>query len=579
MKRRNFLGSIALGSSLLSNDRNKIQGSDSLQQSKDPAKNLFFEADMVVAGGGLGGCAATLAGLRNGLSVILTEETDWLGGQLSQQGVPPDEHQWIETHGATQLYRDFRTAIRQYYIKNYPLTEEAKNRKHLNPGDGAVSRLCHEPRVAVAVLTDMFMPYISSGKLTLLLEHKAVSAEVNGNKVQSLEVVNVKTKTRSKLSAPDFVDATELGDLLPITGTEFVTGTESKSETNELHAPEKGNPENNQAFTVCFAIDYRPGENHVIEKPAEYEFWKDFIPKMAKPWSGKLLDLSYSNPKTLEPKQLGFHPAGIKTGDMLNLWNYRRIISKDNFKPGTYAGDITIVNWPQNDYFLGNLIGASEKDFQKHVNRAKQLSLSLLYWLQTEAPRPDGGKGWPEIRLRKDIMGTEDGLAKYPYIRESRRIKALFTIKEEHVGTENRAIVVERGAIGAIANGAPGPKEKAAHFHDSVGVGYYHIDLHPSSNGDNYIDFASLPFQIPLGALIPIRMENLLPANKNIGTTHITNGCYRLHPVEWSIGEAVGLLVKFAGEKKVTPRVVREDGEMLKGFQGFLKGEGVELEW
>ncbi|WP_026631346.1 FAD-dependent oxidoreductase [Dyadobacter alkalitolerans] len=577
MKRRNFLGSIALTGSLLTN-KSEIQDTDSLQ-SKDTAKNLFFEADMVVAGGGLGGCAAALAALRNGLSVILTEETDWLGGQLSQQGVPPDEHQWIETHGATQLYRDFRTAVRQYYIKHYPLTEEAKNRKHLNPGDGAVSRLCHEPRVAVAVLNDMFMPYISSGKLTLLMEHKAVTAEVKGNKVQSLEVVNVKTKTRSKLSAPYFVDATELGDLLPITGTEFVTGTESKAETNELHAPEKGNPDNNQAFTVCYAIDYRPGENHVIEKPVEYAFWKDFIPKMAKPWSGKLLDLSYSNPKTLEPKQLGFHPAGIKTGDMLNLWNYRRIISKDNFKPGAYAGDITIVNWPQNDYFLGNLIGASEKEFDKHVNRAKQLSLSLLYWLQTEAPRPEGGKGRPEIRLRKDIMGTEDGLAKYPYVRESRRIKALFTIKEEHVGAENRALAAERGATGAIANGAPGPKEKAAHFPDSVGIGYYHIDLHPSNEGDNYIDFASLPFQIPLGALLPMRMENLLPANKNIGTTHITNGCYRLHPVEWSIGEAVGLLVKFAGEKGVAPRVVREREELLSGFQGFLRGEGVELEW
>src|SRR5690606_39469674 len=63
------------------------------------------------------------------------------------------------------------------------------------------------------------------------------------------------------------------------------------------------------------------------------------------------------------------------------------------------------------------------------------------------------------------------------------------------------------------------------------------------SKGNNYIDFPSLPFEIPLGALIPKRMENLLPANKNIGTTHVTNGCYRLHPVEWSIGEAVGLLV------------------------------------
>jgi hypothetical protein len=228
----------------------------------------------------------------------------------------------------------------------------------------------------------------------------------------------------------------------------------------------------------------------VIDKPAEYDFWKNFVPKMTAPWSGRLLALSYSNPKTFEPKKLGFHPEGIATGDKLNLWNYRRIISKARIRvPGTYKGDITIVNWPQNDYFLGNLIGASEKDFKKHFEKGKQLSLSLLYWLQTEAPRPDGGKGWPGIRLRKDIMGTEDGLAKYPYVRESRRIKALFTIKEEHVGAANREM--------AVANGAPGPKDKAAEFHDSVGIGYYHIDLHPSTGGNNYIDFASLPFQIP----------------------------------------------------------------------------------
>src|SRR2546423_4872245 len=75
-------------------------------------------------------------------------------------------------------------------------------------------------------------------------------------------------------------------------------------------------------------------------------------------------------------------------------------------------------------------------------------------------------------------------------------------------------------------------------FADSVGVGSYRIDLHPSSGGDNYIDISSLPFQIPLGALICRRMDNLIPAAKNIGVTHITNGCYRLHPVEWNIGES-----------------------------------------
>jgi hypothetical protein len=370
------------------------------------------------------------------------------------------------------------------------------------------------------------------------------------------------------LQAPYFVDATELGDLLPLTGTEYVTGTESKAETGELHAPEKGNPKNNQAFTMCFAIDYVPGGNHVIEKPRDYGFWSNHVPKMSPPWSGKLVDLDYSDPRTLKPKNLGFHPEGKLMGSMLNLWNYRKIINKNNFVPGTYPGDITIVNWPQNDYMLGNLIDVSEKEYQKHIGQAKQLSLSMLYWLQTEAPRPDGGKGWPGLRLRKDIMGTEDGLAKYPYVRESRRIKAVFTVKEEHVGKDQRAMVTGDKNV-----------TRAADFHDSVGVGYYHIDLHPSSQGDNYIDFGSLPFQIPLGALLPRRVENLLPANKNIGTTHITNGCYRLHPVEWSIGEAVGLLVAYALSKKVIPRAVRQKQPLLTGFQEMVRSQGIETHW
>src|SRR5690606_34394800 len=118
-----------------------------------------------------------------------------------------------------------------------------------------------------------------------------------------------------------------------------------------------------------------------------------------------------------------------------------------------------------------------------------------------------------------------DGLAMAPYIRESRRIQALRTIREQDVSALHRPgdILAER-------------------FEDSVGIGYYRIDLHPSTGGDNYIDVPSLPFRIPLGALIPAEAQNLLPAAKNIGTTHLTNGCYRLHPVEWNIGEAAGLL-------------------------------------
>ena len=90
---------------------------------------------------------------------------------------------------------------------------------------------------------------------------------------------------------------------------------------------------------------------------------------------------------------------------------------------------------------------------------------------------------------------------------------------------------------------------------------------------------SSLPFQIPLGALIPRRMENLLPACKNLGVTHITNGCYRLHPVEWNIGEAAGALAAFCLLRKEPPRQVRQTKNLLADFQALLQRDGVELGW
>lgn len=527
-----------------------------------------LHADIVIAGGGLGGFAAAMAALRNGLSVVMTEETDWIGGQITQQGVPSDEHQWIETHGATQMYRDYRNAVRDYYRRFYPMTEEAKTNPLLNPGNATgARRLSHEPKVSLAIMYQMLAPYLSNRQLTLLIPYKIIEADNAGDQVKALNAINLNSKSEMILNASYFVDATELGDLLPLTNTEYVTGSESIKETGELHAPEKADPDNDQAFTLCFAIDHVKREDHTIDRPEEYDFWRNFEPKMKKPWSGKLLDWHYSNPSTLEPKLLGFNPVG-GTDDLLNLWDYRRLIHQLNFLSGTYKGDITVVNWPQNDYFLGSLIDVNEETFQKHLAKSKQLNLSLLYWMQTEAPRPDGGQGWPGLRLRKDIMGTEDGMAKYPYVRESRRIKAVFTILEEHVGRENRALVAE-GA----------KKDQPKDFYDSVGIGSYHIDLHPSTSGDNYIDFSSFPFQIPLGALIPNNKENLFPANKNIGTTHITNGCYRLAPVEWSIGEAVGLLLAFSRQKKINPRQVRENREILSDFQDFIRNQGIDTHW
>ena len=104
--------------------------------------------DILIVGGGTGGCAAAMAATSMGLRVVMTEPYAWIGGQLTSQAVPPDEHSWVEQFGITRSYRALRNGVRQYYRDHYPLTEKSRAWGDLNPGAGYVSRLCHEPRVS-----------------------------------------------------------------------------------------------------------------------------------------------------------------------------------------------------------------------------------------------------------------------------------------------------------------------------------------------------------------------------------------------------------------------------------------------
>ncbi|MEV0719290.1 FAD-dependent oxidoreductase [Asanoa sp. NPDC050611] len=522
--------------------------------------------DVLVVGGGLGGVAAALAALRRGRSVLLTEETDWLGGQLTSQGVPPDEHPWIEQFGATRSYRALRDAIRDHYRTWYPLTRAARLTPDLNPGQGRVSRLCHEPRVAAAVIAALVGPYQAAGRLTIWYGHRPVAAEVTGDRIRAV-LFEGPDGRRVEAGAPYVLDATELGDLLPLAGVEHVTGAEARSETGEPNAPEHAQPGNQQAFSWVFAVEHRAGEDHTIDRPDQYGFWRDYRPPF---WPDRLLSLVAPDPRTLAAVQRSFVPhssSGPVVADQSrdpgdkDLWAFRRILARDMFEPGFADSDVTIVNWPMIDYLPGPLVGVSDDERDKHLDGARQLSASMLYWLQTEAPRPDGGTGWPGLRLRPDVMGSTDGLAKAPYIRESRRIRARRTVVEQDL---SYAVRGERGAVA---------------YPDTVGVGMYRVDLHPSTGGDTYIDVASCPFQLPLGALLPVRVGNLLAAGKNIGTTHITNGCYRLHPVEWNAGEAAGALAAHCLAHGREPAQVHDDPTLLEQFQAELVADGFELAW
>lgn len=535
------------------------------------AKHQEVSTDILVTGGGLGGVAAALGALRRGRRVFLTEEFEWLGGQLTSQAVPPDEHTWVEQFGVTRSYRKLRDGVRQYYRDYYPLTEEARRRPQLNPGAGHVSKLCHEPRVAVAVIDAMLMPFIGNGQLTIKKRTKPVSCEVDDRQhIKSVVFRHLDNGAIFTVKAQYVIDATELGDLLPLARIPYVTGFESKKDTGEPSAPEVAQPDNSQAVSICFAVDHIEGQDNTIPKPEEYDYWRKCHPAF---WGAQLLSLKAPHPRTLEIVERAFtpnpndDPAQVlsdqrKSGGDMNLWTFRRIAAKDNFTPGVYQSDICLVNWPMIDYFEKPIIDVGQEDYEERIRRAASLSYSMMYFLQTECPRADGlGLGYPGLRLRGDVTGTEHGLAMAPYVRESRRIKAITTVYEQDLSLE------VRGNKGAV------------HYADSIGVGMYRIDLHPSTGGDNYIDVACCPFEIPLGALIPATETNLLAGCKNIGTTHITNGCYRLHPVEWNIGEVAGSLAAHCLQTGLSPQEVQGKTELFAEFHKVLVADGIETSW
>ena len=514
--------------------------------------------DLLIIGGGTSGVAAALTALRLGLRVVMTEETDWLGGQLTAQAVPPDENSWIETADAPPGYAEFRGRVRDYYRRNYPLTAAAASNPRLDPGIGIVSRMCHEPRVAAAVIDEMVAPWLTSGRLEVLREHRPVHVEVAGDRIRSVTVRG--PRGDRELSAPFVVDATELGEIVGWGDIEHTIGAEGQRDTGELHAPAEANPLDQQAVSWCFALEHRPGEDHTGDKPARYDHWRSHVDPF---WPGPQLSWVDVEPIGLRVRTRPIFQVQPTPDAPFDLWRFRRVVAAENFREGTIDSDVSLVNWPQIDYWEAPILGVTADAAAQALRASKELSASFLYWMQTEAPREDGGHGYPGLRLRGDVTGTDDGYAKSVYVRESRRALTEFRVLEQHVGVEARG-----AGVGSEL------------FRDSVGLGHYRIDLHPSTAGRTYVDIESYPFQIPLGALLPVRIDNLLPAGKNIGTTHITNGCYRLHPVEWSIGEAVGALAAFASERRIPPRAVRADATLLEDYQRLLGTTlGISLRW
>ena len=500
--------------------------------------------DIAIAGGGMGGLAAALA-IGVDCQVLLTEETSWLGGQMTSQAVSAlDENKYVESSGACANYLRLREAIRQAYRDNGNLTDSAKANPVLNPGSCWVTRLAFEPLVALPILEDMVAPLVATQTLTILKRTKivAVALDEESAAIKALLAVNLDKGDFCEIHCRTAIDATELGDLLPLAKIPYSTGSDSRWITGEEFAPEVADAQNVQDYTYPFLLEYHPGQTHTIHKPADYD---RFVSE------GKFSFDGYK-----------MFVENIGERHLLPFWTYRRLIDKELFVPGTYDSDLAMINWDSNDLRGKNILDKEPREQCSNLSLAKRLSLGFCYWLQTEAPKDDdgAGKGYPGLKLILDKLGTKDGLAKYPYIREARRMAA-------------RTVVTAPDIVDDKSAGA-----RSKLFADSCGIGLYPVDIH----GHQEIPGAAQPtrpFQIPISALVSDYCPNIIAACKNIGVTHITNGAYRLHPIEWAIGTAAGALARLALRAQKQPANFIQPDDQLLELQITLAEMGAPIYW
>jgi hypothetical protein len=515
-----------------------------------PGPEETHTCGVVIIGGGMGGVSAALTAANSGLSVCLTEATLWLGGQMTSEGVSAfDENKWIETTGATATYAELRHRIITFYQTRYgkPSARLASSvsGSRFNPGNCWVSSLCFQPDSGLAALQSMLQPAITSGKLHIWLHTVPTGVQRDGRSILSVEAYDFASQRWLRLNGRYFIDATEWGDLIQLADLPFRVGAEARSETGEPDAPVVADPDAIQSFTYPLILLKTNRAPTSSVAPSYYESLRHRYS----------LTVDYGHGKLLTYGMFSKNP-----GTPGSFWTYRRSVDAAQFRPGAFSDELSMINWDSNDYCDSRLLSTDPLAQANALQQGKRVSLGFAWWLQHDVKRDDGsGYGYPQLEVEKKSMGSADGLAQQPYIRESRRIVAVRTIVEQDLAVQFQ------------------PGARARLYPDSVGIGQYPIDIHSCGRKD--FTSASKPYEIPLGSLIPRNVDNLLAASKDIGTTHITNGAYRLHPTEWAIGEAAAATIIWAIDHHTTPKKIDANPEELKGLQRWLVLHGQPVFW
>ena len=489
------------------------------------------EYDVIVIGGGAGGTSAAIQSARNGAKTLLIEETDWLGGMLTSAGVSAVDGNYKLPSG---FWGEFKDSLVSYYGS----LEALKT--------GWVSNTLFEPRVGNQILKSIAKKE-NNLKILFSTEFNSVT-KLDLHKTEHYNF-NIKS-SKGNFSSKVLIDATELGDVLPMIDEDYDLGMDSKEMYGEDIAPEKNNDIIQDLTFVMILKNYNRSVK--IEKPENYD-----------------------------PSEFYCSTASINCPESDKaLWTPKQMMNYGELPNGKI-----MINWPiyGNDYY-SNLIEMNYDERNEVFKNAKEKSLRYLYYIQDEL-------GYDNYSLSDEEFDTEDNFPPIPYYREARRIKGKVTFSLDYIKKPFDQI--------------------HPLYRTGILVGDYPVDHHHDAHPNRYnlpqLAFYPIPsYSLPVGSIISKKNPNFLVAEKSISVSNLVNGTTRLQPVVLQIGQIAGLIASESVKNNINTHQidirniqkkfldkggyiqpyldVEKNHPFFKAYQrigstGILKGTGINVGW
>lgn len=404
------------------------------------------------------------------------------------------------------------------------------------------------------------------------------------------------------------VEATETGEIIALSGVPYRLGLDPKSYLNPSSPTATGDAYCTQGFTYTFAME-RTDKPYREERPDYYDIYEPYFSFERQRDNTNYIDFVFTYRRLWapgdRPERRIFGVSDVKPGDIsMQNWTWG-----NDYRPGTSIDNL-IYSHEQlettGQLEPGGWLGGLRVDT---LRRGEENAFSYYHWLVGGLTDSQLGYGVKRADLHHRFltgfdapMNTAHGLSKHPYMREGRRIVGRptyghsdgFMINEidisrvdyddEYYKTqlpEGMYLSLRRALAGLETTAAIEADQSAADiprrtrstiFPDSLGIAQYAIDFHPcmqqsppelpgntEREGVRRAHGQSYPGQIPLRAMIPQKIDNLLVAGKSIATSTIAAAAYRVHSFEWSVGIAAGATIDYALDNQLLPYMLVDD--------------------